>query len=118
MTDQCRITRAVPASGDLDPITGLPAATPRTTIYSGGCWVRTDGTVSNGSRRQSAGDVVTQLTSILHIPASAATLKVDDRVEILSSLDSSLLSLVFVVSGLIPGSQMTAQRVTITAVID
>jgi hypothetical protein len=80
--------------------------------------LRTGGTVTAGAQRQAAGDVVTQVSSVLSVPVTAARLAVNDRVEILSSADPSLPALVFTVSGLVPGSQMTAQRVQVTAVID
>ena len=125
MVDVCRITRAAPSTGDVDPVTGLPGAGARTVIYgptvqphAGKCRIRTSGAVSAGIQRQSAGDVITALTSVLSIPISAPRIVVDDQVEILSSANPNLPALVFTVSGLIPGSQMTAQRVSMTAVID
>jgi hypothetical protein len=118
MSDTCLVTRAVPGSGSLDPVTGLPTASARTTVYSGPCRLRTGGTVSAGAQRQSAGDVVTQVASVLSVPVDAARLLVEDRVVFTASSDPSLPALTFVVSGLVPGSQMTAQRVQVTAVID
>jgi hypothetical protein len=125
MTDTCRVTRAVAGSGDIDPVTGLPVTGDSTVIYGptinphkGKSRLRTGGTVTAGALRQSAGDVATQVASVLSVPVSAPRLLVDDRVEILSSADPSLPALVFTISGLVPGSQMTAQRVQVTAVID
>lgn len=118
MTDTCRITRDGSApTGDLDPTTGLPDATARATVYEGRCWVHTGGSVSAGSQRNAGADTVTQVASMLHLPIGAPVARVDDRVEILTSVNPSLLS-VYTVSGVVPGSQMTAQRVSVTAVID
>lgn len=117
MTDTCRITRAVASTGDVDPVTGLPTAGTRTTVYTGVCRVRTGGSVSAGSQRQVAGDTVTAVSSLLHLPIGAPQVKVNDRVEILTSVNPTMVGL-FTVSGLVPGSQMTAQRVQVTAVID
>lgn len=117
MTDTCRITRAVTGTGDLDPVTGLPTAGVRATVYQGQCRFRTGGSISAGSQRQVAGDTVTAVASILHLPIAAPAVKVNDLVQILSSVNPSLTH-VFTVSGLVPGSQMTAQRVQVTAVID
>ena len=117
MRDTCRVTRAVSGTGDLDPDTGLPVANPRTVVYAGACRVRTGGSISAGSLRQSAADTVTQVTSVLSVPVSAPAVLVNDRVEITSSENPVLVRL-FTVSGLIPNSQSTAQRVQITAVID
>lgn len=116
MTDRCRITRTTDSSGDLDPVTGMPTAGARTVIYEGVCRFRTGGAISAGSQREVAGDGVTQVASVLHLPISAPQVKVDDRVEVLSSVNPTLVSL-FTASGLVPGSQMTAQRVQVTAVI-
>lgn len=116
MTDQCRITRTASSTGDVDPVTGLPAAGTKTVVYEGACRVRTGGAISAGTQRDVAGDGVTQVSSVLHLPISAPQVMVDDRVEILSSVNPTLIRR-FVVSGLVPGSQMTAQRVQVTAVI-
>lgn len=118
MRDTCRATRAVAGSGDLDPVTGLPAAGARSTVYEGPCRVRTGGAVSAGAQRQSGADTVVQVSSVLHIPVAAPRLQVNDVVRIVASENPSLPALTFVVSGIIPGSQMTAQRVQVTAVID
>lgn len=116
MTDQCRVTRTASSTGDVDPVTGLPAAGAKTVVYEGVCRVRTGGAISAGSQRDVAGDGVTQVSSVLHLPISAPQVMVDDRVEILSSVNPTLIRR-FTVSGLVPGSQMTAQRVQVTAVI-
>lgn len=118
MTDTCRVTRGSASEGDLDPVTGVPTAGARSTVYEGVCRVRTGGSVSAGSQRESAGDVVVQVASVLHLPIAAPRVIVDDHVEVLTSVNPSLPALAFTVSGLIPGSQMTAQRVQVTAVID
>lgn len=118
MSDTCRITRSSLAGEDLDPVTWLPVAGARSVVYTGPCRLRTGGSVSAGSQRQSAGDTVTQVASVLSVPSSAGRVKVDDVVEMLSSVNPSLPQVLFTVSGLIPGSQMTAQRVQVTAVID
>lgn len=125
MVDTCLITRAAPSTGDVDPVTGLPGGSARTVVYGpdsqphrGKCRVRTAGSVSAGMLRQSAGDMATIVTPILSIPVSAPRIQVDDRVEIVSSANPNLPALVFTVSGLIPGSQVTSQRVAMTAVID
>jgi hypothetical protein len=119
MLDTCRITRADPdADNAVDPVTGLPAAGTRTTVYEGKCRLRTPGTVSTGSTRQSAGDVITSVTPILSVPISAPAAWVDDRVEMLTSVNPAVVGLRLTVSGLVPSSQITAQRVSVTAVID
>ena len=118
MRDSCVVARAVDGSGDLDPVTGLPAAGARVPVYDGRCRVHTGGAVSAGAQRQSGADTVVQVSSILHVPVGAPRLQVDDAVTVTTSENPSLSALSFVVSGVIPGSQMTAQRVQITAVID
>lgn len=118
MTDTCRITRAGAINDDeVDPVTGLPPSPTRATVYEGKCRLRTGGTISAGSLRQAGTDTVIQVASLLHLPIDAPAAKVDDRVEILSSVNPSMLPF-FTVSGIVPGSQMTAQRVQVTAVID
>lgn len=118
MTDTCRITRAVTGTGVVDPVTGLVGTGTRTVVYEDICRLRTGGTVSAGQQRQSAGDTATQVVSILHLPIGAPTVVMDDQVEITSTLNPAIAGMKLTVSGLIPGSQMTAQRVQVTAVID
>lgn len=118
MTDVCRATRTTTGGGSLDPVTGVPAADARAVVYQGKCRLRTGGSISAGSQRTSAGDVVVQVASILSLPIGAPRFLVNDRVEFMSSVNPNLPALVFTVSGLVPGSQMTAQRVEVTAVID
>ena len=72
MLDTCRITRAAAGTGVLDPVTGLVTGA-RTTVYQGKCRLRTPGTVSAGSERQSAGDTATLVSPLLSVPISAAT---------------------------------------------
>jgi hypothetical protein len=125
MLDVCRITRSGAADDEIDPDTGLPGTGERAIIYGptvdpheGKCRLRTSGAVSSGSSRQSAGDVVLEVSPVLSLPISAPAVKPEDRVEMLSSVNPSVAGLVLTVSGLVPGSQMTAQRVSVTAVID
>lgn len=117
--DQILATRAGTATpGTPDPVTGLVPAPARTTVYQGPARLRTPGAVSAGRRQESAGDQATLLTTILSVPASAPRLAVNDRVEFLSSANSALVGMLFTVSGLIPSSHVSAQRVSVTAVID
>lgn len=118
MSDTCTVTRASSGSPTLDPVTGLPTAGARTAVYGGKCRVRSPGTISNGSRRDAGADQALLLATILSVPASAARLVVDDRVEITASVNPTLVGSVWTVSGLVPSSHMTAQRVQVTAVID
>lgn len=118
MRDTCVVSRAVDGSGDLDSVTGLPAAGSRSTVYSGPCRVHTGGAVSAGAQRQSGADTVVQVSSILHVPVGAPRVQVNDVVRVTASENPALPSMTFVVSGVIPGSQMTAQRVQVTTVID
>lgn len=118
MSDACRVTRSTDAGEDLDPVTWLHVTSDADLVYEGPCRLRTGGSVSAGSQREVAGDSVTQVNSVLSVPVGAARLMVNDRVEFTASVNPNILPLVFTVSGLVPGSQMTAQRVQVTAVID
>lgn len=119
MTDTCVVTRGAPSSGSLDPVTGLPVAGTPTTVYTGKCRLTAPReTVTAGSQRPSAGDVAVTATSTLSIPISAARLRIDDRVTITASVNPSLGATSFTVSKLLSGSHMTAQRVSVTAVIN
>ena len=118
MTDTCRVTRQAAAGGSLDPVTGLPVSPAPTVVFEGRCRLRTPAVSSFGSARVAAGDQAVLVNPILSVPASAPPIRMDDRVEVLTSGTPALVGLVLAVSGLVPSSHMTAQRVQVTAVID
>lgn len=120
MTDTCVVTRlGAPDPGAvIDPDTGKFPDIPVGTIYSGECFTNVQGAVVSGRARRSAGDEAFILRSVLKLPADAPRLLVDDQVVFTASeFNPNLVGLVFHVTGLLPGSHQTAQRVSMQSVV-
>jgi hypothetical protein len=121
MTDSCRVEREGPPDPGavIDPVTGLFPDVPFGLVYSGAAQVQLQGTVLAGRARLSAGDEVTLLRSTLKVPALAARLLVNDRVTVTASTyNPALVGVVFTVTGLLPGSHQTSQKVSIQSVVN
>lgn len=120
MSDSCVVEREGPPDPGavIDPTTGKFPDVPFGVVYRGICGTAVQGTVMAGRARESAGDEVTILRSTLKVPASAARLLVNDRVTFLSSAyNPALVGVVFTVTGLLPGSHQTSQKVSVQAVV-
>lgn len=113
MVDTCRIER--PSGLVTDPLTGVVSPA-YTTVYTGKCKVQS-------AAVQSASPVAgehkwTVQQSAVHVPVSAAGVRVDDRVVIVTSLnDAQLVGRVFTVRELLHKSFATAQRVSVEEVV-
>lgn len=130
MTDTCTITRAGTADPNAvpDPVTGLYPVPADETVYPaagdtsanpGRCSIRVPGTVSASKSRDSAGDEAVMLTAILSVPALAPLVKINDVVTFTASAyNPRLVGQKWVVDGMIPGSRQTAQKVTVSVVVD
>lgn len=121
MTDTCIVTRAGDPSGspDLDPVTGMYPPTATQVVYQGKCSMRVPGSVSAGKTRPSAGDSAALLLTILGIPVSAPTLAVNDDVRLVASQHNpALVGLKYGVTGLLPSTFVTKQKVSVVAVVD
>jgi hypothetical protein len=121
MTDGCRVEREGPPDPGavIDPVTGKFPDVPFGLVYLGAAQVQLQGTVLAGRARLSAGDEVTLLRSTLKVPALAARLLVNDRVTVTASTyNPALVGVVFMVTGLLPGSHQTSQKVSIQSVVN
>jgi hypothetical protein len=121
MTDQCIVTRVGVASGApvLDPATGKYPVIPPVPVYTGMSSIKIPGTVSTGKFRPTAGDVATLLSAIFSIPWFGPRLETEDIILITASMmNPGLAGMEFHVTGLLPGSHITKQRVSVQAVID
>jgi hypothetical protein len=121
MRDSCTIRARGTSTGDVDPVTGVEVTVPGALLYSGKCRLRMSGMVSGSSSSQVAGDQVTVSSPVLSIPVSAPRIPVSSIVEITGvPLDDPAghlrLGLRAPVTGLVLGTDMTAQRVTVEAV--
>lgn len=120
MTDACLVEREGPPDPGavIDPTTGKFPDVPFGTVYSGPASLVLQGTVIAGRARESAGDEVTLLRSTLKVPAAAARLLVNDRVTFTASTyNPALVGVVFTVTGLLPGSHQTSQKVSVQSVV-
>lgn len=121
MTDSCTITRAGTADPDAqpDPDTGLYPVPADATVYAGKCSIRVPGTVSASRSHESAGDEAVMLTAILSVPALAPLIKIGDVISFTSSAyNPRLVGQKWSVAGMIPGSRQTAQKVSVSVVVD
>ena len=121
MRDTCLVTRLSTTTSVLDPDTGLPATVAATTVYSGVCRLRMAAAVSGSASRSVAGDDVATSAPTLSVPVSAARLVPGDVVTItgVPEFDPAghlRLGLRLRVTGVVLGTDMTAQRVTVQAV--
>jgi hypothetical protein len=123
MRDTCTVTMPSLGPGSVDPGTGLETDTPGALVYSGRCRLRMAGKVatSGTSTAAVAGDQVVTSTPMLHVPVSAPRLPVGAIVKITGvpaddPAGHLRLWLRLRVVGLVIGTDMTAQRVTVEAV--
>lgn len=121
MRDTCTVVRPSAVDGPLDPVTGLPTEGTATAVFSGRCRLRMAGTVSGSAARESAGDRAAVSTPVLSVPVVAARLVPGDVATITGvPLDDPAghlrLGLRLRVTGLVLGTDMTAQRVTVETV--
>lgn len=121
MTDWAIVARPGEATGTpvLDPATGLYPEVQDELIYTGIASVRIPGTLSTGKLRPTAGDSAALLSAIFAIPWNAPRVQVGDKIMIAASaFNPNLVGLVYTATGMLPGSQVTKQKVTIEAVVD
>jgi hypothetical protein len=119
MTDTCTVTRPVaPSSMELDPVTLLPVESPPDAVWSGPCRVRLRRVASKGGSGSVAGDNPALVDSTLSVPYSVPTLQVNDIVVVTGSVESpAFVGTRYRVTGILPNTQATAQRVQIEAVV-
>lgn len=121
MRDTCSVT--VPSSdpGSVDPGTGLETGAAGTLLYSGMCRLRMAGTISGSSARDVAGDRVSTSSPTLSVPVTAPRVPVG-AIVLITGVPADdpaghlRLGLRLRVAGLVLGTDMTAQRVTVEAV--
>jgi hypothetical protein len=123
MRDTCSVTLPASGPGTVDPGTGLESDLPGSLVYSGKCRLRMAGKVatSGTSSTPVAGDMVVTSTPMLHVPVSAPRLPVGAIVKMMGvpaddPAGHLRLGLRLRVTGLVLGTDMTAQRVTVEAV--
>lgn len=121
MTDVCVVSRPSLASGELDPDTWLPADTVESVVYEGVCRFRMPGTVSASRTREVSGDMPALSEPVLSVPIGSARLAVGDVAVITAVPDDDpgghlRLGLRMRVIGLVLGTHMTSQRVTVQVV--
>ena len=121
MRDRCTVTLPSSGGGVVDPGTGLETDAAGTVIYSGPFRLRMSGTVAGSSARDVAGDYVYTSTPTASFPVSAPRIPVGaivvvDGVPADDPAGHLRLGLRLRVTGLVIGTDMTAQRVTVEAV--
>lgn len=121
MRDTCLVTQPSSTAGVVDPVTGLEPAVAGATVYSGRCRLRMSGTVASSTTRDVAADRVSTSSPTLSVPVSAPRIPVGAIVTITAvPADDPArhlrLGLRLRVTGLVLGTDMTAQRVTVEAV--
>jgi hypothetical protein len=121
MRDTCTVTVPSSAPGTVDPGTGLESDAAGTALYSGVCRLRMAGTISGSSARDVAGDRVSTSSPTLSVPVTAPRLPVG-AIILITGVPADdpaghlRLGLRLRVTGLVIGTDMTAQRVTVEAV--
>jgi hypothetical protein len=121
MRDTCAVTLPSSGPGTVDPGTGLEIDTPGALVYSGMCRLRMAGTISGSSARDVAGDRVSTSSPTLSVPVTAPRLPVG-AIILITGVPADdpaghlRLGLRLRVTGLVLGTDMTAQRVTVEAV--
>lgn len=121
MRDTCTVTVASTTQGTIDPDTGLETDADPTTLYTGKCRLRMAGTVSGSTTREVAGDRVSTSSPTFSVPVSAPRIPVGAVVTITAvPVDDPAGhlrdGLRLRVSGLLIGTDMTAQRMQVEAV--
>jgi hypothetical protein len=121
MRDTCTVTVPSSEPGVPDPVTWLEPASAGTLVYSGPCRLRMGGTVAGSSQATVAGDRVSTSTPTLSLPVSAPRVPVG-AVVLITAVPADdpaghlRLGLRLRVVGLVLGTDMTAQRLTVEAV--
>lgn len=121
MRDTCSVAVPSTTQGTIDPDTGLETDAAPTVLYTGRCRLRMAGTISGASARDVAGDRVATSSPTLSVPVSAPRLPVGAIVTITAvpaddpagHLRQGFRARV---SGLLLGTDVTAQRVQVEAV--
>lgn len=121
MRDRCVATVPSSAPGTVDPGTGLETDAAGTPLYDGVCRLRMAGTISGSSSREVSGDRVSTSSPTLSVPVTAPRFPVGAIVKITGvpaddPAGHLRLGLRLRVTGLVLGTDMTAQRVTVEAV--
>lgn len=123
MRDMCTVTLPASGPGTVDPGTGLETDLPGVLMYSGKCRLRMAGKVATSGTNSSsvAGDQVVTSTPMFHVPVTAPRIPVGAIVKITGvpaddPAGHLRLGLRLRVVGLVLGTDMTAQRVTVEAV--
>lgn len=118
MTDTCTTVRPVaPTSLELDPVTLLPVTTAPTAIYVGPCRIRIRRVAASGGASSVGPDNPSVLDSAMSVPYSAPLHDVNDIVTLTASLEQpGMVGLRFRVTGILPNTQATAQRLMVEAV--
>lgn len=116
MVDTCTIRRTTGPAGPLDPDTGEKTAAPTTVVYTGRCKVQTYEPFENKPEAGQHTWTVQRYT--VHIPATAAQIAVDDRIEIIAAeVAANLVGRTYRVSGLLHKTFATAQRLLVDEVV-
>jgi hypothetical protein len=121
MRDSCTVTVPSSVAGSLDPDTWLETTTAGALLYTGACRLRMGGTVAGSSQATVAGDRVSTSTPTLSLPVSAPRVPVG-AVVVITDVPADdpaghlRLGLRLRVVGLVLGTDMTAQRLTVEAV--
>jgi hypothetical protein len=121
MRDTCTVTVPNSTPGTIDPVTGLESSTAGAALYSGPCRLRMGGTVAGSSQSTVAGDRVSTSTPTLSLPVSAPRVPVG-AVVLITGVPADdpaghlRLGVRVRVVGLVLGTDMTAQRLTVEAV--
>jgi hypothetical protein len=116
MLNTCVITAPGTASPELDPDTWLPVVTPGGTLYNGPCRLRVPGGAATGQNRDVAQDRVYITQPVLSIPVSAQRVPSESIVVITGPADHMLVGRRYRVTGLVDGTEMTAQRMLVEGV--
>jgi hypothetical protein len=121
MRDTCTVTVPSAGGGTVDPGTGLETDAAGALLYSGVCRLRMAGTISGSSAREVAGDRVSTSSPTLSVPVTAPRIPVG-AIVVITGVPADdpaghlRLNLRLRVTGLVIGTDMTAQRVTVEAV--
>jgi hypothetical protein len=121
MRDTCTVTVPAIGGGTVDPGTGLETDAAGTLIYSGPFRLRMAGTISGSSSRDVAGDRVSTSSPTASFPLSAPRIPVS-AIVVCTGVPADdpaghlRLGLRLRATGLVLGTDMTAQRVTVEAV--
>lgn len=117
MLDRCVITRAPAGKGVWDPATGTYAPAVPVDVYAGACRVVA---VNAAHRDVDAGDREVSISRWeVHLPvAGSEAVRAGDTVQVTAAVfDPAMVGRVFTVASPHAGSQMTARRLPVEAVV-